>query len=827
MRRGSRRVPLESRAGQDRRLALLLWAVGLLGGTVTALAAVAVATGPRPVGSALLAVTAATVVCDATCIELRVRRQIESYTWAEIVLVVGLAVLPPEQLVLTAVGLALGHLLTGRSPAKVVFNSASHAVGVALAGAVVAVVGAPSWEDPVRAAVALTGAVAVFTWWNGASVSAAMALSQGLSFRSVYRRGARLRLLVAGGNLVTGLAVLELWHHHPLSLLGLPVVLVALYAGYHAALRVVQERRVWRHLEVTARQISRLDEREIAEVTVPCVAELLDADQVELRLRRDGPAGPIDDVYTGNASGVVPVRAEPADGAPEHPGGLQVRRGDSGSPGDGRQTVVVVPLSGRGRQVGSLQVRFLARLTLSRWELELLQSFASTVAAHVSNARLYAEMREQAARNEAAALHDALTGLPNRALLRRRVEEAVGRPGEATFALLLLDLDHFKEVNDALGHQAGDRLLCEVADRLSAGVRAADTVCRLGGDEFAVLLPDSSCAEGTATRMLDLLAEPMQVDGVSLAVGASVGVACYPGDARGFEELLRRADVAMYQAKAARGSYRRYSCDRDGATVERLSLVAELRAALAEGQLRVHFQPQHDLRTGRLVGAEALVRWEHPERGLLPPNEFVPVLEGSPLVRDLTRQVLDLAVAECEAWRRSGADLTVAVNLSARDLDDPDLADTVRTVLARHGLPADRLVLEITETAVLRSLDAVAEHAARLRELGVVLSIDDFGTGHSSLTILQRIAVQELKIDRSFVTNMLSNCGDATITRATVQLAQGLGLRTVAEGVEDASVLARLQDLRCDAGQGHHWSPAVPAAELRLLLDLEAAATVA
>jgi EAL domain-containing protein (putative c-di-GMP-specific phosphodiesterase class I) len=301
-------------------------------------------------------------------------------------------------------------------------------------------------------------------------------------------------------------------------------------------------------------------------------------------------------------------------------------------------------------------------------------------------------------------------------------------------------------------------------------------------------------------------------------------VACYPADAQDADELLRRADVAMYQAKSDRGSWARYDLERDGSSVQRLALVAELRSALTSDEIVTHFQPQADLRTGEILGVEALARWEHPTRGLLLPIDFVGVAEQCGLVRPFTLRVLDLAVAECALWSACGRPVSVAVNLAARSLLDRQLPHDVAAVLARHSLPPDRLVLEITESTATSELEVVEEVLARLRRLGVALSVDDFGTGYSSLAFLQRTAVNELKVDRSFVIGMLESDSDRALVRTTVQLAHSIGARAVAEGVEDAAMADALRQLGCDMAQGYWLSRPVPAAELRVLLGAEVVA---
>jgi EAL domain-containing protein (putative c-di-GMP-specific phosphodiesterase class I) len=319
-----------------------------------------------------------------------------------------------------------------------------------------------------------------------------------------------------------------------------------------------------------------------------------------------------------------------------------------------------------------------------------------------------------------------------------------------------------------------------------------------------------------------VLGEPITFEGMRLSIEGSMGIACYPEDGTTTEELLQRADVAMYQAKDDRGAWRRYDSTRDASSLDRLALAAELRTAMDNEELVVYFQPQLDLRTNTVVGCEALVRWLHPTRGLLPPSEFVMVAEHSGLVRQFALYVLDRAIAECARWHRDGKQVTVAVNLSARNLLDRQLTADVARVLHRHGVRPEHLVLEITETTMMSELEVVEDVLASLRRLGVALSVDDFGTGYSSLALLQRVAINEVKIDRSFVQNMLVESSDLAIVRATVELAHSLGLRVVAEGVESAALRDALAALNCDLAQGYHLGRAVPAAEIRLDVEQRA-----
>ena len=417
-------------------------------------------------------------------------------------------------------------------------------------------------------------------------------------------------------------------------------------------------------------------------------------------------------------------------------------------------------------------------------------------------------LRQQAQENEHLALHDTLTGLPNRNLFRDRTEQAVRaarRDGDSV-ALLLIDLDRFKEVNDTLGHRNGDEMLVEVGERLRRSVREIDTVARLGGDEFGVVLSrvrsvDDAVALGEKLRFA--ISEPMILAGVLLDVDVSVGIALYPRDGDDIDVLLQRADVAMYAAKDERTGVELYRADSDEYSTTRLALVAELRRAIEHSELVLHYQPKFELATRTMTGVEALVRWQHPERGLLAPIDFVPTAERTGLIRQLTRYVLASALAQVRTWRDAGVDLSVSVNLSARDLVDVELPDHISGLLAEHDVPADRLALEITETVLLSDPVRARVVVDRLAALGITLSIDDFGTGYSSLAYLERLPVDEIKIDKSFVLKMVADDNDAVIVRSIVDLGHNLGLKVVAEGVEEEAAWTMLRSLGCDLAQGY------------------------
>ncbi len=484
--------------------------------------------------------------------------------------------------------------------------------------------------------------------------------------------------------------------------------------------------------------------------------------------------------------------------------------------GRGFVDAISVPLRGRAGIIGVLTVanRPTGQRTFDEEDAELLEVVAADAAHAVRNGEQIERLRHEAR-------HDELTRLPNRAHLQataRDVLRGVERGDVSGMALLLVDLNGFKEVNDTLGHQQGDELLVEVAGRFSDAAGGGALVSRLGGDEFAVLLPgvdNAHDAELRALRLLAALQDPIVVDDLHIEIGAAIGISLAPDMANEVEELLRQADVAMYLAKTGDDGVRVYDVDNDSLSPRRLELVAELREALANQHLKVHVQPQLDLATGRIIAVEALARWRHPARGHVSPEDFVEVAERNGLIRPLTLAVLEVSLAAVSSWQRWAGDQTpsIAVNLSPRMLLDPHLVQEVRAGLARHHVPAHLLTLEITESSVMTDSPRALQALHALRTLGVGLSVDDFGTGYSSLSYLRRLPVDEVKIDRSFVMGMLTESGSASIVRSIIDLGTNLGLTVVAEGVEEQAQLDRLSQWGCTRAQGYLISEPMPIAD--------------
>lgn len=428
-------------------------------------------------------------------------------------------------------------------------------------------------------------------------------------------------------------------------------------------------------------------------------------------------------------------------------------------------------------------------------------------------------LQESHARIEVLAQRDSLTGLSNRSLARERLGFLLqqARRNGAMVAVMFLDLDNFKTINDSLGHAAGDDLLCQVADKLRACVRESDTVARVSGDEFLILLgdlQDEDAIVAVVAKVTHVLGRAFAIEGVEVLVTASLGVAVAPRDGDTADVLLKNADTAMYQAKdAGRNTFCFFDASMNESVSEHLHIASGLRAALAAGEFQLHYQPQFDLPSGRILGAEALLRWRHPELGYIPPAKFIPIAERSGLINEIGAWVLRQACRDAQAWRSEGlGDLRVAVNVSPLQFRRDDIEREVARALADSGLPATALELELTESLLVADARNIGEVLQRLGAQGVQIAIDDFGTGYSNLGYLRRFSVHRLKIDQSFVRRMCAHAHDEGLVRAIIEMAHCLDLQTVAEGVEDSETLGRLHAFGCEFGQGFHWSSALPKA---------------
>ena len=770
------------------------------------------------------------VVAEVVVLHVQVNRQAQTVALAEIPLVLGLMCVSPRELVLARVlGSLVAFTVFRRQPwLKTVFNTALVLVGTTVALAVfLPVLGTGDSFGP-RGWAAAYGATAALNVIDALAVTLVIALvEQRVRLVETLRETATAVGMSAAVTTLALTAVNDVSTHHldAVLLLLLAAILFTAYRSYASpSRRHLGLERVYRFSQVLSRS------PEVDTILQQALEEaqgVLRAEVAEVTLFQDtGTTG----ARVALGRGGRLVRSE----AHQDPGfaWLQEQAFRQGVPAllprgtrDAEQRAflrsrawsdaVVVPLRGDAGVIGALLVA--DRLgdigTFEREDILLLETVANHASMALQNGQLVDQLRHDS-------LHDALTGLPNRVRLQRDLEAALEQvaAGSAPGAtVMILDLDGFKDVNDTLGHAHGDRLLQEVARRLASSVGDTGSVARLGGDEFAVLLPgvcDEEAALRVGRRVLHALEQPIALDEIEVEVGASVGIALAPQHAGEGPSLLKRADMAMYAAKGSTRGLRVYEPEQDTRDIKRITLVGELRQALADGDLQVHVQPQARFDDGRVVSVEALVRWPHAELGMVPPDDFIPVAERSGLIAPLTTFVLDASLAAVAGWRASGHDLSIAVNLSTRSLLDVDLVEDVRRLLRRHGLPGAALTLEITEGGVMADPARAVALLLELRQLGVRLSVDDFGTGYSSLSYLKRLPVQEVKIDKSFVLSLRADRDDQAIARSIVDLGRHLGLDIVAEGVEDQDTWDLLSEMGCTLAQGWHLARAMPTSEL-------------
>ncbi|MFB9411060.1 putative bifunctional diguanylate cyclase/phosphodiesterase [Dactylosporangium matsuzakiense] len=748
--------------------------------------------GLPAVPTAMLTGAAIAMVSQLARLRVRAGGGLARLAWGEAAVVVLLAFLPPELVPPVALlGFAGAHAALhvfdarasrARPVRESIYGVAALTVGAGLATLVMVLIwgnGADRTGLPPRFIVALCVAAAVYFVATFALVVLRIVAAGGDLRASVTTMVTSTPLMLVG-NVTVGLVVVWACATSGFLLLLLPPVLWLMHQFYANRIGEDDERRTWSEFADVARDLNRLDERDAARAGIAGAVRLFHVPAARIVL-----AG-------GRTHGDLP-------------------------PG---------PYSSRTLTVGSVAV---GELHLAGPEPHrprdrlMLATFGDALAAAMHDAITHGELRAMSERTTYDAVRDPLTGLFNRAaLLGRGNVQLAARPAADPVALLLLDVNDFKEVNNALGHTAGDEVLKVIARRVQSAGASDDLHARLGGDEFAVLITDLgagaddlalAAAVERARRLGAQIAAPMQIDGVVLSKETSIGVVVAPAGSADLTELLRRADIAMYQAKDGGQPVAWYDPARDDASTDRLALLAELREALnatnsGDEQLTLDLQPAIALTTASSVtSVEALLRWRHPRRGRLMPAQFLPAVEASELIAPLTHWVLERAIFLASGWRRAGLATPVSVNISARSLAERQLPETIKDLLARHRFPAELLVLEITETVMLSNSGVIDDVLSRIRRLGVQLAVDDFGTGYSAFTVLTKLPVQEVKIDREFVAQMLDSPKAAAIVQTTVDLGRRIGLRVVAEGVEHPEQRIRLAELGCTAAQGFLFYP--------------------
>ncbi|BCB91464.1 putative bifunctional diguanylate cyclase/phosphodiesterase [Phytohabitans suffuscus] len=785
----------------------------LFTGLVLFLAAGCVAWGatdlvtPEPDQWHYLAIAVGLVVVGTACsAPVQIRGPIRLNATSAAVLLCVLVLPPGWALICAASGVTAARLAsrtTGASLHKALHNSGKDILAAGAAAGAVWLSGVrPSLDGDLLTAswstyaVALLAAAVAFAAVEEIVTPTTVVLATGRSFAQVSRTDWDIRLAIDVASAVLAGAALGLIAIDPRLMIAMPLAQLVLYLLYMHRMHLRAERSTWEQLAAATDALNGVDLDGVLRTAARGAVAVFTARQAQVELWDVEPCR----LVRADAERVL--YDGPSSAAPP-PAPLTASR----------------LLGGRdGSAIGVLRLALPAPMAgLHGREESTLRAFGASLTTAILNARAYAELAEQRDRHARDARHDPLTGLDNRRALLDRLGAAQQEPGSGTRALALVDLNRFKEVNDTLGHAFGDQLLVEVGGRLDTAARDSGAmVARLGGDEFAILfdnLPAPATAVHRARRVLDCLRDPVGLAGMQITVQASAGIAlATPGVSAG--ELLRRADVAMYQAKRAGVSIVDYQHGRDTADHRQLSLGGELARAVAEGEFAVRFQPIVDLGSGEAVAAEALTRWQHPRHGVLLPKQWLPIVERSDLLGAFTARVLRQALLGLREWRSAGFDLTVALNVSPHSLLDPAFPAMVLDELDAHHLDPGSLTLELAETTSVGQLHAVDRVLTALRAAGVRFALDDFGTGHSTLSVVSEVAVHELKIDRTFVAAMRTSAQAAAAVRSTVELGRSLGLTVVAEGVETADQRQALWELGCTAGQGHLFGRAMRAGEI-------------
>lgn len=814
-------MPAPHHSGETNQRLYMLVGLALFLGSAAVLVSAAHVIGwfdevTHPTWSQLAAYVGLVVVAELVRVHVRVRSTRLGITWADAVILVGLIMLPSPWVVLaTAVGITVGKVVQRRRPVQVAFGAAKESVTAFIGGLVL-----NTWGpgDSTTHVVSIMVAFLAMTIVDMVLAVPVIATASRTRIRDRLLHNWDIQLFALLGRFGVAVAAITALALQPQFLYVLPLLILILHLWHEQWVRTREERKAWQHLTSATESFTGVDLEAVLRAAVTSGAKLFSADEIEVEIWLDDRSR----LVRGDAS-AISFDGDPAQ-APSQP-----------------SSVYAVALQGyRGqRDIGALRLRFRHKIKISDREQAMLQTYAAALDTAVRNAAAYGRLGEATAAHAHAAAHDPLTGLANRRELERCLTTLVNAV-EGPPALLLIDVKHFKEVNDALGHLAGDQLLVAVAQRLTAAAGADDLVCRFGGDEFAVVLPAPGTSEEIASRvrrLLDNLADPVEVEGVPLSIEVYAGLARLdPSDQRpDGTELMRRADVAMYQSKRTGQSPFYYDGVRDPRDRDRLELSGQLARAVSEGEFELFFQPIVDLATGAVVAAEALARWHHPTRGLLSPQHFLGLLERSSHLTAFTESILHEALAAADMWRAAGHDLTVSVNISARSLLDTSLPRQVQAALDAHHTPPAGLCLELTETRAISQLETADQTLRQLRDLGVRMALDDFGTGYSPLAALPRVPAHQLKIDRSFVRTMHADLfpnasADAevmnlarAVVRYTIDLGRDLGLTVVAEGIETEVQRHSLWELGCVLGQGHLFARPTPARALLTLLARGAA----
>jgi diguanylate cyclase (GGDEF)-like protein len=733
-------------------------------------------------------------LANRAMINIRVKSSRHALASTDAATLIGLTLLPGPWLVVgTALAVGIAKGTAKLAPIKVAFNTGKDTVAAGCAVLVASAFGvhgpfAATLDDlPALVAAALTLQVA-----DEVMAMPVLALATRTPILQRFRTHADIRILATLGRLALAIVAIFLLARDPKLVIVVPLLIIGLHFASANRLRERAERDAWQKLAQATDEFNEVDLDSVITSAVSRAADLFSADAVELELRLATGAPRL---TRGDA------RAIRYDGPPE------------GAPADTEQAISIPLESHEGSSdIGELRLRFRSKIMLSEREDYTLRTFAAALCTAIRNAAAFAEAQRLADNHAYAAAHDPLTSLANRRhLFEMGADLLATRPQGGLIGLLLIDLNHFKEINDTLGHSAGDQVLIEVASRLAVAAQPGDLVARLGGDEFAIVLlgiPVPALAIPRARTVLAALDQPFEIDGMRMVVEASAGVALAPSRG-GVHELLRRADVAMYQAKREGQTVAMYARARDTADLGRLALSAELPRAVAEHEFAVNFQPVVDLASGEVISMEALARWHHPDHGEINPTRFLDSVERSGLLAAFSEAVLDQALRAAATWRADGFPLPVAVNVSPRSLLDPDFPDVIEHRLELADVPPAGLIIELTESLTLSQLDVVDDVLHTLRDLGIRLALDDFGTGYSSLATLARVPVHELKIDRAFVAAM-DGSAQAAVVRSTIDLGRSLGMLVVAEGVESEEQRNRLWELGCPAGQGHLFARPMP-----------------